>query len=164
MLSLANSDDNPSETPLSHLEGRTILTKTDAVDQVEGLQGKTYKSDARQHCQTMQHARITVHREEYNNYWFKGRSPTTAVYYGLQACRQFTDRCHRSVDRNLGFTLRIFGRDAACGNRVTEDQEDPRLTGKTHVLNSTYNFDQKSSIQLTMTIRNRHTPTTFNYP
>jgi hypothetical protein len=57
--------------------------------------------------------------------------------------------------------LRIFARDAECGNRVTEGQEDPRLTGKTHVLNSTYNFDQKSSMLLTMTVRNRHTQTTF---
>jgi hypothetical protein len=51
---------------------------------------------------------------------------------------------------------RIFAKDSLCGNRVTEDQEDPRSTGKTHVLNSTYKFrseivnttyndDQKSS-------------------
>jgi len=33
-MSLVNSTDNPSETPLSHLEDRTILTKT---DKVEGL-------------------------------------------------------------------------------------------------------------------------------
>jgi hypothetical protein len=32
VLSLANSADNPLETPLSHLEGRTILTKADAVE------------------------------------------------------------------------------------------------------------------------------------
>jgi hypothetical protein len=46
-----------------------------------------------------------------------------------------------------------FARDSLCGNRVTEDQEDPRLTGKTHVLdstyyihfNATYNDEQKSS-------------------
>jgi hypothetical protein len=38
VLTLANSVDNPSQTPLSHLEGRTILTETDAVDRVEGLQ------------------------------------------------------------------------------------------------------------------------------
>jgi hypothetical protein len=44
-----------------------------------------------------------------------------------------------------GHSSRIFAIDAACGNRVTEGQEDPRLTGKTHVFNSTYNDDQKSS-------------------
>ena len=83
-MTLANSVDNPSQTPLSHLKGRTILTKTDAVDRVEGLQVSlqkkvifffsnlwkqeeesvcgvccrnvgSCKSDARQHCQTMQH-------------------------------------------------------------------------------------------------------------
>jgi hypothetical protein len=32
VLTLANSPDNPSQTPLLHLEGRTILTKTDVVD------------------------------------------------------------------------------------------------------------------------------------
>ena len=37
MLTLANSAGKTSQTPLSHLEGRTILTKTDAVDRVEGL-------------------------------------------------------------------------------------------------------------------------------
>ncbi len=26
-----------------------------------------------------------------NNYWFTEKSPTTAVYYGLQGCRQLTD-------------------------------------------------------------------------
>ena len=31
MLSLTNSTDNPLETPLSHLEVRTILTKSDVV-------------------------------------------------------------------------------------------------------------------------------------
>ncbi len=40
MLTLANSADNPSQTPLSYLEGRTILTKTDSIDRVEGLKGK----------------------------------------------------------------------------------------------------------------------------
>ncbi len=79
---------------------------------------------------------------------------------------------HRQMDRNLSGSLlfmngdssrhscRIFARDTACGNRVTEGQEDPKWTGKTHV-NSTYSDDQKSSMQLTWTIRNRHTPTTF---
>ena len=32
MLSLADSADNPLQTPLSHLEVRTILTKADAVE------------------------------------------------------------------------------------------------------------------------------------
>jgi len=44
-------------------------------------------------------------------------------------------------------------RDAVCG-----------LSGKTHVFNSVYNDDQKSSIQLTVTIvtiRHRHTQTTL---
>ena len=43
------------------------------------------------------------------------------------------------------WSCRIFARHAAYGNRVTEGQADPRLTGKTHVFNSTYNDDQKSS-------------------
>ena len=65
MLTLANSADNPSQTPLSHLKGRTILTKTDAVYRVEEVFKKrgeknsffvgSYKSHARKHCQTMQH-------------------------------------------------------------------------------------------------------------
>ncbi len=42
MLTLANSD-NPSQTPLSHLQGRNILTKTDVVDRVEGLEGKYFR-------------------------------------------------------------------------------------------------------------------------
>jgi hypothetical protein len=42
-MTLATSVDNPSQTPLSHLEGRTILTKTDVVDRVEGVQGKYLK-------------------------------------------------------------------------------------------------------------------------
>ena len=45
MLTLANSVDKPSQTSLSqsHLEGRNILTKTDALDRVEGLQGNYLK-------------------------------------------------------------------------------------------------------------------------
>jgi hypothetical protein len=102
---------------------------------------------------------LLVHREE-SNYCSHSVLRITRV-----------SSTHRQVDRNLpdlllfrngsGHSCRLFGRDAACGNRVTEGQEDPRLTGKTYVFNSTYNDDQKSSIQLTMTIRNLHTPTTF---
>ena len=76
-------------------------------------------------------------------------------------CVWSEDGCGRKLRNGSGHSCRIFARDDVCGNRVTEGQEDPRLTGKTHVFNSTYNEDQKSSIQLTMTIRNLHTPTTF---
>ena len=48
VLTLTNSADNPSQTPLSHLEGRTILTKTDAVDRVDG-------GSLSQHCKTIHH-------------------------------------------------------------------------------------------------------------
>jgi hypothetical protein len=103
--------------------------------------------------------KLLVHREESN------------YCRVLRITRVSSD--HREMDRNLsvsllfrkgdspGHSCRFFPRDGTCGNRVTEGQEDPRLTGKTHVFNSTYNADQKSSKQLTMTIRNRHTPTTF---
>jgi hypothetical protein len=105
---------------------------------------------------------LLVHREE-SNYCSVlriTRSSSAHMQCYMQMDRNLPDSLlFRNGDRS-GHSCRIFARDSACVNRVTEGQEDPRLTGKTHVLNSTYNFDQKSSMQLTMTIRNHHTPTT----
>jgi hypothetical protein len=51
VLTLANSVDKPSQTSLSqsHLEGRNILTKTDALDRVEGLQGNYLKKSKKRY-------------------------------------------------------------------------------------------------------------------
>jgi hypothetical protein len=88
VLTLANSADNPSQTPLSHLEGTTILKQTDA----------------------------------------------------------------------------ILGRDAAEIDLQKANKIRGCLERRMSSMQLTLNDDQKSSIQLTMTIRNRHTPTAFNYP
>jgi hypothetical protein len=94
------------------------------------------KSDARQHCKTIQDTR---------KLWETIAGSRRGVH--LLQC--------------IGHSCRIFARNDGYGNTVTKGQKDPRLTVKTHVFNSTYDDDQKSSLILTMTIRRRHTPTTF---
>jgi len=63
---------------------------------------------------------------------------------------------HSQMDRNLPDLLLFMN-----GDRSQKAKKIRGFTGKTHVFNSVYNDDQKSSIRLTFTIRNRHTPTTF---
>ncbi len=94
-----------------------------------------------------------------------------STYYSVLRITRVS--AHSQMDRNLsdsllfrngdssGHSYRIFARNAGYGNIVTKGQKDPRLTVKAHVFNSTYDDDQKSSLILTMTIRHRHTPTTF---
>ena len=104
VLTFANSVDNPSQTPLSHLKGRTILTKTDAVDRIEGLQvslqEKKKKNSFFEFVET-QHLfsnipesygnQLLVHREE-SKYWSVLRITRVSS-------------AHRQMDRNLPDSL-----------------------------------------------------------
>jgi hypothetical protein len=64
---------------------------------------------------------------------------------------------HRQIDRNLSDSqfwsfVQNFWKESVLHTGIelqkTEDQEDPRLTGKTNVFNSTYNDDQKSQVYM----------------
>ncbi len=78
------------------------------------------------------------------------------MFYGLQERRQLTGRwtetCRiRSCSGDSsGHSCRIFGRDDVCGIEI---QKTNKIRGCLERC--------MSSIQLTMSIRNRHTPTTF---
>ena len=102
---------------------------------------------------------VDCHKGAGKNCWFTEWSPTTAVYDGLQGRRQLTGRwtgtcwIRSCSGDSSGHSCRIFARYVVCGNRVTELQNANKIRDWLERV--------MSSMQLTMTIRNRHTPTTF---